>query len=66
MSSNMMLILSFSIVLNSVGGFHSLQGQYQGFGFRFRFLCLNPCSLPFVGINTRIRLWNYLQLKSKP
>ncbi len=41
MSSNVMLILSFSIVLNSVGRFHSLQGQNQGFGFRFRFLCLN-------------------------
>jgi len=56
MSFNVMLILSFSIVLNSIGRFHSLQGQNQRLGFRFRFLCLNPCSLPFVGINTRIRL----------
>jgi hypothetical protein len=56
MSSNVMLVISFSIVLNSVGSFHSLQGQNQGFGFRF--LCLNPCSPPFVGINKRIKLWN--------
>jgi hypothetical protein len=33
MSSNVMLVLSLSIVLNSVGRFHSLQGQNQGLGF---------------------------------